>query len=57
MDLEADLRRAERKLEGLAINIRADVRALHDKLAALREAAQFYQSDVLPIRRAITALR
>ncbi len=52
---EAELRRAERKLEGLAIGIRADVRALHDKLAALREAAQFYQSDVLPTLRAITA--
>ncbi len=52
---EAELRRAERKLEGLAINIRADVRALHDKLASLREAAAFYQSDVLPTRRAITA--
>src|SRR5207237_1068910 len=45
---EAELRRAERKLEGLAINIRADVRALHDKLASLREAADFYQSNVLP---------
>ena len=52
---EAELRRAERKLEGLAIGIRADVRALHDKLAALRETARFYQSDVLPTRRAITA--
>ena len=52
---EAELRRAERKVEGLAIGIRADVRALHDKLAALREAARFYQSEVLPTRRAITA--
>jgi len=52
---EAELRRAERKLEGLAIGIRADVRALHDKLAALREAAQFYESNVLPTRRAISA--
>ena len=52
---EAGLRRAERKLEALAIGIRADVRALHDKLAALREAARFFQSEVLPVRRAITA--
>jgi cobalt-zinc-cadmium efflux system outer membrane protein len=51
---EAELRRAERKVEALAIGIRADVRALHDKLASLREAARFYQSDVLPTRRAIT---
>ena len=52
---EAELRRAERKLEALAIGIRADVRAQHDKLAALREAARFYQTEVVPTRRAITA--
>lgn len=52
---EAELRRAERKLEALAIDIRADVRALHDKLAALREAARFYQREIVPTRRAITA--
>ena len=52
---EAELRRAERKLEALAIGIRADVRAMHDKLAALRESARFYESEVVPVRRAITA--
>ena len=52
---EAGLRRAERKLEALAIGIRADVRALHDKLAAQREAARFFQNEVVPVRRAITA--
>ncbi len=52
---EAELRRTERKLESLAIGIRADVRAQHDKLAALREAARFYQTEVVPTRRAITA--
>ena len=52
---QAELRRAERKLEALAIGIRADVRAQHDKLAALREAARFYQTEVVPTRRAITA--
>lgn len=52
---EAELRRAERKLEGLAIGIRSDVRRLHDRLAALREAADFYKSEVVPTRRAITA--
>ena len=52
---EAELRRAERKLEGLAIGIRADVRALHDKLAAHRESARFYENEVVPTRRAITA--
>ena len=52
---EAELRRAERKLEALAIGIRADVRALHDRLAAQREAVRFYQSEVVPVRQAITA--
>ncbi|MEO8350595.1 MAG: TolC family protein, partial [Chthoniobacteraceae bacterium] len=52
---QAELRRAERKLEGLAIGIRADVRALHDKLAALRDAARFYETEIVPTRRAITA--
>ncbi len=52
---EAELRRTERKLEALAIGIRADVRALHDKLAALHETAAFYQKEVVPTRRAITA--
>lgn len=51
----AELRRAERKVEALAIVIRADVRAQHDKLASLREAARFYQSEIVPTRRAITA--
>lgn len=52
---EAELRRAERKLEALAIGIRSDARMLHDKLAALRETARFYESEVVPTRRAITA--
>ena len=52
---QAELRRTERKLEALAIGIRSDVRALHDKLAALREAARFYQGEIVPTRRAITA--
>ena len=52
---EAELRRAEHKLEGLAIGIRADVRAMHDKLAALRESVRFYENEVVPVRRSITA--
>lgn len=51
---EAELRRAERKLEALAIGIRSDVRALHDKLAAQREAALFFENEVVPTHRAIT---
>ena len=52
---QAELRRAERTLEALAIGIRADVRALHDKLAALRDAVRFYENELVPTRRAITA--
>jgi len=52
---EAELRHAERKLEALAIGIRADVRALHDKLTALRETVRFYENEVVPVRRTITA--
>jgi outer membrane protein, heavy metal efflux system len=52
---EAELRRAERKLEALAIDIRSDVRALHDKLGALRETVRFYQSAIVPTQRAVTA--
>lgn len=50
---EAELRRAERKLEGLAIDIRSDVRALHDKLAALRETVRFYQKEIVPTQQAV----
>jgi cobalt-zinc-cadmium efflux system outer membrane protein len=52
---EAELRQAERRLEGLTIDIRSDVRALHDKLASLRETARFYQEEIVPNRRAMTA--
>lgn len=52
---EAELRRAERKLEGLAIDIRSDVRALHDKLAALRETVRFYQKEIVPTQQAVAA--
>ncbi|EDY20764.1 outer membrane efflux protein [Chthoniobacter flavus Ellin428] len=50
---EAELRQAERKLEGLAIDIRSNVRALHDKLAALRETVQFYQKEIVPTQQAV----
>jgi cobalt-zinc-cadmium efflux system outer membrane protein len=52
---EAELRQSERRLEGLAIDIRSDVRALHDKLAALRETVHLYHDEILPNRRVITA--
>jgi len=52
---EAELRRSERKVEGLAIVIRSDVRKFHDQLTALRELCRFYESEELPVRRTITA--
>lgn len=51
---EAELRRAERKVEALAIGIRAEVRAQYVKLSTLREKSRFYESQVVPTRRAIT---
>jgi len=39
----------------LAIDIRSDVRALHDKLASLRETVRFYQGEIVPTQRAVTA--
>ena len=52
---EAELRRAERKLEALAIGIRADVRELNNRLAAKREVARFYHDELIPGRKAISA--
>ncbi len=50
---EAELRRAERRFEGLAIDIRADVRELYGRLSAKREAARFYRDEILPDRAAM----
>ena len=50
---QAELRRAERKLEALAIGIRSEVRELHDRLASKREIARFYHDELLPGRIAI----
>lgn len=52
---EAQLRRAESQVEGLAIDLRAEVRELHDRLAAKREIAEFYRDQLVPGRRAISA--
>jgi len=50
---EAELRRAERKVENIAIEIRSEVRELADQLAAKRETVRFYQDEILPGRAAI----
>jgi cobalt-zinc-cadmium efflux system outer membrane protein len=52
---EAELRRAERKVESLAIGIRSDVRALRDKLGAQREMVRFYHEEIVPTRHAVYA--
>ncbi|HEV7405484.1 MAG TPA: TolC family protein [Chthoniobacteraceae bacterium] len=51
---EAQLRMAHRKFEGLAIEIRSDVRELRDRLISQRDLARFYRDEVLPTRRRIT---
>ena len=50
---EAELRAAEWKFEGLAIEIRSEVRELFDRLVSNREMARFYRDDLLPGRLAI----
>ena len=53
---EAQLRTAQRRFEQLAIEIRADVRTLRDRLLSARDLAQFYRDDLLPTRERIVAL-
>jgi len=50
---ESALRRAERRLEAKAIEIRSTVRALQDQMASKRQIAHYYQSELLPERIAI----
>ncbi len=50
---QAELRRAERKFEALAIGIRSEVRELHDQLLSKHEIARFYHDELLPGRIAI----
>ncbi len=52
---EAQLRMAQRKFEGLAIEIRSDVRELRDRLISQRDLALFYRDEILPTRHRITA--
>lgn len=52
---EAQLRMAHRKFEGLAIEIRSEVRELRDRLISKRDIARFYRDDLLPTRHRITA--
>ncbi len=54
--LEAARQQAEASLEALAIETRADVRRLRDRLYALRYQAEHYRDTILPLRERITAL-
>jgi cobalt-zinc-cadmium efflux system outer membrane protein len=51
--LSAEERRAEANYEGLAIDIRSEVREARDALLAARAKADYYDKTLLPQRRAI----
>lgn len=51
--LAAELRRASARYEGLANDVRSQVRAGRDALLAAREAAQYYQKSLVPQRRTL----
>ena len=53
---EAQLRMAQRKFEQLAIDVRAEVRELRDRLISKRDMAAFYRDDLLPTRQRVVAL-
>lgn len=50
---EAALRREQDKLEALAIDVRSQIRELHDELTSKREIAYFYEDELLPDQRRI----
>ncbi len=51
--LAAEYRRAARRFEALAVNIRSEVREARDALIAARDAAEYYQKVLLPQRQRI----
>jgi cobalt-zinc-cadmium efflux system outer membrane protein len=53
---EAQLRVAAAKFEALAIETRSMVRELRDRLTSKRDIAQFYHTELVPNRSAITEL-
>jgi len=50
--LEAQRRQAQRRVDGLAINARSEVRVASAKLALARRSAEEYQKSLLPVRAA-----
>src|SRR5712692_2201692 len=53
--LEAEMRRRDKLLAGLAIEIRSQVREAWIRMAAAQNAAQHYQKVLLPLTRTIVA--
>lgn len=51
--LQSQLRETERRLEALAVDVRADVREAHSRLIAAHEAVLHYQRAVLPTQQDI----
>jgi cobalt-zinc-cadmium efflux system outer membrane protein len=51
--LASEYRRAARNLEALAVNIRSEVREARDALIAARDAAEYFQTILLPQRQRI----
>lgn len=52
---EAQLRMAQRRFEGLAIEIRSEVREKRDLLLSKHDIAVFYRDELVPVNRQITA--
>jgi cobalt-zinc-cadmium efflux system outer membrane protein len=50
---EAALRQSQDKFEGLAVDVRSQIRELRDELTSKREIARFYQDELLPGQRQI----
>jgi cobalt-zinc-cadmium efflux system outer membrane protein len=51
--MAAEYRQAQRRVEGLAINIRSEVQEVRDRLIAQRDLAQYYGQVLLPQRTRI----
>lgn len=51
--LESELRRKERLLEALAIELRTKVRAAYARASTARMSAQFYQQNLMPLNEQI----
>ena len=53
---EAQLRQSHHRLAGLAVNVRAEVRAARNRLVAARSVAHHYRTVLIPLRERVVAL-